>query len=109
MVFQGTTALLHAVALKSLKATKTLLNAGAWIQENLCKQTELHEAAAKGLRDILEVFLNDPRMTSRNLNKTDDRGRSALYKYINTHVLYLLFTLIFKELRLEDTRIVFVC
>lgn len=72
--------MLHAVALKSLKATEALLKAGAWIQENLCKQTELHEAASKGLADILQVFLNDPRMTVQGINKTDDKGRNALYR-----------------------------
>lgn len=76
----GTTALLHAVALKSLKATEMLLDAGAWISENFSKETELHEAASKGLRDILEIFLNDSRMTMQVINKVDERGRSALYR-----------------------------
>lgn len=76
----GTTALLHAVALKSLKATRLLLKAGAWIQENLCKQTELHEAASKGLLEILKLFLDDPRMTPHDINKIDSRGRSALHR-----------------------------
>lgn len=76
----GTTVLFHAVAIKNLKATKVLMKAGAWIQENLCKQTELHEAASKGLRDILETFLNDPRINVNDINRTDDRGRSSLYR-----------------------------
>lgn len=75
--------LLHAVALRSLKATEALLKAGAWLQENLCKQTELHEAASKGLLEILEVFLGDSRMTQYMINKVDASGRSALCRYIN--------------------------
>lgn len=66
------------MALKSLKATEILLEAGAWITENLCKQTELHEAASKGLLDILELFLKDPRINLTDINKVDDRGRSPL-------------------------------
>lgn len=68
------------MALKSTKATEVLLKAGAWIREYQGGQTEIHEAAAKGLLDILELLLKDPRITPRDINKLDGRGRSAVYR-----------------------------
>ncbi|KAK4887174.1 hypothetical protein RN001_003445 [Aquatica leii] len=75
-----TTALFHAVTLKSKNAVNTLLKAGAWLTEGPSYQTELHEAASNGTIDIIEMFLNDPRITLSDINKCDRYGRSPLHK-----------------------------
>lgn len=66
--------------MKSTKATDVLLKAGAWLVEGPCKQTELHEAAANGLLEILEMFLEDPRITVDDVNRSDGCGRTPLYR-----------------------------
>lgn len=74
----GTTPLFHAVAFKSTRSVAALLKAGAWLTLGPCHQTELHEAAANGLIDILEMFLEDPRVTLEDINMPDDYERTPL-------------------------------
>ncbi|KRT84841.1 Ankyrin repeat-containing protein, partial [Oryctes borbonicus] len=76
----GTTALFHAVTLKSANATRCLLSAGAWITEGSCGETELHEAAANNQLEILKVFLEDKRITPEYINKKDKCGRTPAYR-----------------------------
>ncbi|KAI4464129.1 ankyrin repeat-containing [Holotrichia oblita] len=79
-ILTGTTVLFHAVILKSTKATKCLLKAGAWITEGPCGDTELHEAAANNLVEILTYFLDDKRITFNYINKRDKCGRTPAYR-----------------------------
>lgn len=76
----GTTALFHAVALKSARATETLLQAGAWIDKFPCRGTEIHEASGNGLLEILQMILTDPRITPNDINKEDGCGRTPVYR-----------------------------
>ncbi|KAK9737004.1 Ankyrin repeats (3 copies) [Popillia japonica] len=82
-ILTGTTVLFHAVVLKSTKATKCLLRAGAWITEGPCGHTELHEAAANNLVEILTYFLEDKRITSNYINRRDKCGRTPAYRAAN--------------------------
>lgn len=76
----GETVLFHAVTLNSRKATKDLLKAGAWISEGVCQQTELHEAAANGLIDVLQLILDDVRIRKEDINKVDIGNRTPTFK-----------------------------
>ncbi|GJQ77486.1 hypothetical protein Trydic_g20877 [Trypoxylus dichotomus] len=76
----STTVLFHAVTLKSANATRCLLNAGAWITEGSCGETELHEAAANNQLEILKVFLEDKRMSLEYVNRRDKCGRTPAYR-----------------------------
>lgn len=71
------------MVLKSTKATKCLLRAGAWITEGPCGHTELHEAAANNLVEILTYFLEDKRITSNYINRRDKCGRTPAYRAAN--------------------------
>lgn len=56
------------------------MKAGAWLHEGPCHQTELHEAASKGLIEILEKFLDDTRITLGDINKPDAGNRTPVYR-----------------------------
>lgn len=66
--------------MKSAKATQYLLNAGAWITEGPCGETELHEAAANNLLEILQILLSDKRITIQNINQKDRCDRTPAYR-----------------------------
>lgn len=66
--------------MKSIKATQCLLTAGAWITNGPCDETELHEAAGNNLFEILQLFLEDKRITLENINKKDKCGRTPAYR-----------------------------
>lgn len=56
------------------------MKAGAWLREGPCYQTELHEAASKGLIEILQKFLDDTRISLGDINKPDACNRTPVYR-----------------------------
>lgn len=76
----GATALLNSVTMESAKATKRLLEAGAWINKTPNKESELHKAASNGLYDILKMLLSDERITVEDINKYDEYHSTPVYR-----------------------------
>ncbi|XP_046750138.1 transient receptor potential channel pyrexia-like [Diprion similis] len=75
----GTTALHHAVTLGSCKATKRLLEGGAWPTARCIGTgiTPLHIAASAGFHDILRILLSY--MDSSFVDVQDEIGRTPLH------------------------------
>ncbi|XP_019881595.2 transient receptor potential channel pyrexia [Aethina tumida] len=75
---KGLTPLYNAVFYKRLESIKLLLAAGAWLNTDPSKY-ELHILAQQGEKEILNLFLKDPKCTPDMINFADLKGRTAVY------------------------------